>query len=71
MRGARKNWDASGAPKNDSSCNKNVWIADVDVRQERQHSELIHGLETFKADQLKHADTKEKIVLPNAKGIAP
>lgn len=56
--------------KNDSSCNKNVWIADIDVRQERQHSELIHGVETFKTDQLKHADTKEKIVLPNAKGIA-
>lgn len=45
-------------------------IADIDVRQERQHSELIHGLETFKTDQLKHADMKEKIILPNAKGIA-
>lgn len=52
------------------SHNKSVRIADIDVRQERQHSELIHGLETFKTDQLKHADTKEKIVLPNAKGIA-
>lgn len=39
------------------------------MRQERQHSELIHDVETFKPDQLKHADTKEKIILPNAKGI--
>lgn len=40
----------------------------ADVRQERQHSDLIHGVETFKPDRLKHADTKEKIILPNAKG---
>lgn len=39
------------------------------MRQERQHSELIHDVESFKPDQLKHADTKEKIILPNAKGI--
>lgn len=43
----------------------------IDVRQERQHSELIHDVESFKQDQLKHADTKEKIILPNAKGIEP
>lgn len=40
----------------------------TDVKQERQHCELIHGLENFKTDRLKHIDTVEKIVLPNAQG---
>lgn len=39
------------------------------MRQERQHSDLIHGVETFETNKLKHADTKEKIILPNAIGI--
>lgn len=38
------------------------------MRQERQHSDLIHDVESFKTGQLKHADTREKIILPNATG---
>lgn len=45
-------------------------IVNIDVRQERQHSDLIHDVETFKTGKLKHADTKEKIVLPNATGTS-
>ncbi|KYM96314.1 hypothetical protein ALC62_12965 [Cyphomyrmex costatus] len=59
-----------GCMKKAATAEKNVLPSAEDVRQERQHSELIHGVETFKADQLKHADTKEKIVLPNAKDVA-
>ncbi|PBC32553.1 Thymosin beta-a [Apis cerana cerana] len=57
-----------GCMKKASTAEKNVLPSAEDVRQERQHSELIHDVETFKPDQLKHADTKEKIILPNAKG---
>lgn len=40
----------------------------VDVAQERTHNALIAGVENFKSSSLKRTDTKEKIVLPNAKG---
>lgn len=40
----------------------------VDVKQEKQHSQLIQGVENFKPDQLKRTSTLEKIVLPNAQG---
>ncbi|OAD62548.1 hypothetical protein WN48_07602 [Eufriesea mexicana] len=56
--------------KKAATAEKNVLPSAEDVRQERQHSELIHDVETFKPDQLKHADTKEKIILPNAKDVA-
>lgn len=39
------------------------------MKQERQHNELIHGVENFKTDRLKRTNTQEKIVLPNAQGI--
>ncbi|KAG8250699.1 hypothetical protein J6590_096110 [Homalodisca vitripennis] len=37
-----------------------------DVKQEKQHNQLIHSVENFKADKLKRTNTLEKIVLPNA-----
>lgn len=40
----------------------------TDVQQEKQHIELIHGVETFKQDRLKRTNTTEKIILPNAQG---
>ncbi|KAG8249853.1 hypothetical protein J6590_012164 [Homalodisca vitripennis] len=39
-----------------------------DVKQEKQHNQLIHSVENFKADKLKRTNTLEKIVLPNAEG---
>jgi hypothetical protein len=39
------------------------------VKQERQHSELIQGVESFKTERLKRTNTREKIVLPNAQGM--
>lgn len=41
-----------------------------DVKQERRHSELMTGLEHFDKEHfLKHAETSEKVVLPNAQGF--
>ena len=39
-----------------------------DVAQERQHVEMLTGIENFSADQLKHADCHEKHVLPSPDG---
>lgn len=41
----------------------------VDVKQEKQHNDLIHGVETFSPHKLKHTDTLEKVILPNAEGM--
>nr|CAD7452790.1 unnamed protein product [Timema tahoe] len=41
-----------------------------DVRQERRHSDLIQGVESFSTDRLKRTNTNEKIVLPNAEDVA-
>jgi len=40
----------------------------VDVKQEKQHNDLIHGVENFSTRKLKHTDTLEKVILPNAEG---
>jgi len=41
-----------------------------DVKQERQHTELISGLEGFDKNQgLKHTTTEEKVVLPSAEDM--
>nr|CAD7439000.1 unnamed protein product [Timema bartmani] len=45
-----------------------LWLH-VDVRQERRHSDLIQGVESFSTDRLKRTNTNEKIVLPNAEAI--
>lgn len=46
-----------------------MFCTQKDVKQERRHSELIHGLEHFDKEQgLKHAETSEKVILPNAEG---
>lgn len=39
-----------------------------DVKRERQHNDLIHGVNNFSADKLKRTDTLEKVILPNAQG---
>lgn len=39
-----------------------------DVAQERSHNALIASVENFNSSSLKKTDTREKIVLPNAKG---
>lgn len=41
----------------------------VDITQERVHTNLIQGVESFKTDQLKRTNTLEKVVLPNAEGM--
>jgi len=43
------------------------WLC-VDITQERVHTNLIQGVESFRADQLKRTNTLEKVVLPNAQG---
>jgi len=41
------------------------------VKQERRHSELIHGLEHFdKEHGLKNVETSEKLVLPSQQDVA-
>jgi len=44
------------------------WIKKKDVKRERQHNDLIHGVNNFSADKLKRTDTLEKVILPNAQG---
>lgn len=39
-----------------------------DVKRERQHNDLIQGVNNFSVDKLKRTDTLEKVVLPNAQG---
>lgn len=39
-----------------------------DVQRERQHNDLIQGVNNFSADKLKRTDTLEKVILPNAQG---
>lgn len=43
-------------------------LCELDVKQERQHSQLIQGVENFKPERLKRTNTQEKMVLPNAEG---
>jgi len=43
-------------------------VADVAVQQEKTQQNLLHGVESFDKDALKHTDTKEKIILPAAEG---
>ena len=48
-------------------------ILRIDVTQEKQekrHDKLIHDVEAFSATKLKHADTLEKVILPNAEGTS-
>lgn len=40
----------------------------IDVAQERLHSDILKGVETFKPSTLKRTDTQEKIVLPKPEG---
>nr|CAD7576159.1 unnamed protein product [Timema californicum] len=47
------------------------YSTEADVRQERRHSDLIQGVESFSTDRLKRTNTNEKIVLPNAEASPP
>ena len=40
----------------------------LDVKQERDHLNLLHGVEDFKSENLKHTKTEEKVVLPSSQG---
>jgi Thymosin beta-4 family len=44
-----------------------VWMAS-DVQQEKQHNELIQGVEGFNHEALRKTETLEKVILPNAEG---
>ena len=39
-----------------------------DVQQEKQHNELIQGVEGFNHEALRKTETLEKVILPNAEG---
>ncbi|OXA45605.1 Thymosin beta-11 [Folsomia candida] len=57
--------------KKASTQEKNPLPSAEDVKQERRHSELIHGVEHFDKEHcLKHAETSEKLILPNAQDVA-
>lgn len=43
-------------------------IKKKDVKRERQHNDLIQGVNNFSAEKLKRTDTLEKVILPNAQG---
>lgn len=45
-----------------------IKMKNTDVKQEKQHNDLIHGVENFVPNSLKRTDTHEKVVLPNAEG---
>lgn len=40
----------------------------IDVKLEKKHNDFIHGVENFSTNKLKHTDTLEKVILPNADG---
>ena len=40
----------------------------LDIKNEKVHENLLHGVERFNTKQLKRTDTAEKIVLPSQKG---
>lgn len=47
-----------------------IYFNRQDVKQEKQHEELIQGVEAFDKNQgLKHTTTSEKVVLPSAEGV--
>ena len=47
-----------------------IVISCQDVKQEKQHTELIQGVQSFDKEQgLKPTETDERIVLPNAEGL--
>lgn len=43
----------------------------LDVQQEKVHNSIISGVEGFERSKLHRTETQEKVVLPNAEGIAP
>ncbi|CAI4223696.1 unnamed protein product [Auanema sp. JU1783] len=48
---------------------KNVLPTKEDVVQERQHVEMMNGIENFSANQLNKTETQEKVVLPSSDDI--
>ncbi|VVC24197.1 Hypothetical protein CINCED_3A005418 [Cinara cedri] len=42
----------------------------ADVKRERQHNDLIQGVNNFSVEKLKRTDTLEKVILPNAQDVA-
>merc|ERR1712064_214318 len=48
---------------------KNVLPSAEDVKSEKNHQNILTGIEAFKSDNLKHTETQEKIILPGAEEI--
>merc|ERR1719219_1218546 len=48
---------------------KNLLPTAEDVKQEKDHQNILTGIEKFKADSLKPTETKEKVVLPGPEDI--
>lgn len=45
-----------------------IELVTTDVKQEKQHNQLIQSVEGFNPDLLRKTETQEKVVLPNAEG---
>lgn len=48
---------------------KNILPSAEDVRTEKNHQNILTGIEAFNSEALKHADMQEKLVLPGAEDI--
>jgi len=48
---------------------KIVLPSEAEIKQEKEHQELLKGIETFACENLNHADTQEKNPLPTKETI--
>merc|ERR1712130_768268 len=55
--------------KKTEAAEKNVLPSAEDVKSEKNHQNILTGIEAFKSDNLKHTETQEKIILPGAEEI--
>merc|ERR1711976_732559 len=55
--------------KHTEAAEKNVLPSAEDVKSEKNHLNILTGIEAFKCDNLKHTETQEKIILPGAEEI--
>lgn len=54
---------------NINAINKQHIILLLDIKQEKQHLELLEGVTKFNKGKLKRADTLEKDILPTKEGL--
>merc|ERR1712024_386098 len=55
--------------KHTEAAERNTLPTAEDVKLEKNHNNLISGIEEFKAGELKRTETKEKLILPGAAEI--